>query len=678
MKSRTSSFNISVLRKDVTRFAPAWGLYTVGALLVVASLRLSGSDYSFARDVAKILRYGMPIINLCYALLVVQLLFGDLYNTRMCNALHALPIRRESWFAVHTAAGICFSLIPNLVVACLAACLMGGTLAPIAFWWLLGSFLQYLFFFGLAVFCAMCVGSRFAMAVVYAILNFLSMLAWWFVDTLYTPLLYGVQTPSAGFFRLCPVVELVQRDYVDIWREFPLTAYGELDYNAEPVYHWELTGEGWRYAAVLAVIGVVLLGLAVLLYRKRKLESAGDFVAFRPVAPVFCLLYTLTVGACFQMFFTLFVGGDLMGRVFLSAGIIVGFFTGQMLLERNTRVFQWKKWAACGGIVVVVLVSMFVTGLDPLGLVRWVPEAEEVASVSVYDSFYIGGYDPGGCTVSDPEGIRQVVDIHAQHLKDDRYLDENAHNTMTLRLDYTLKSGTVRSRYYTVVEGTESFEMLRALYGRPELVLGYTDWEEYLSRVESLTIYGNDYTDQAFIEDPAQIAMLLEAVRQDCLEGDMAQAWAFRGGDNAAVINVTFTTADGSYWGRDIRIFSDSKNTLAWLGTVIGTPEVVLGYSDWEEYLSGIAYVCVLDYNSGDERYSDDPAEIAGLLEAVRQDCLDGNLWGSRQEGKECRYILDIASGDAIAGDMESRTFYLTQNCANTDQWIQANWLQHG
>ena len=38
-------------------------------------------------------------------LLAALVLFGDLDNPRMCNALHALPLRRETWFFSHAAAG---------------------------------------------------------------------------------------------------------------------------------------------------------------------------------------------------------------------------------------------------------------------------------------------------------------------------------------------------------------------------------------------------------------------------------------------------------------------------------------------------------------------------------------------------------------------------------------------
>ena len=38
MMSKTSFFNGSVLRKDITRFAPAWGLYLTAILLLSLTL----------------------------------------------------------------------------------------------------------------------------------------------------------------------------------------------------------------------------------------------------------------------------------------------------------------------------------------------------------------------------------------------------------------------------------------------------------------------------------------------------------------------------------------------------------------------------------------------------------------------------------------------------------------
>ena len=136
-------------------------------------------DYRFAANLAVCINI-MPLVNLGYGLLTAQLLFGDLFQSRMCNALHALPLRREGWFAVHFTAGILFSVVPTALMAGLSVPILLSTpmerAGMIALWWFLGTNAQYLFFFGSAMLAVFCSGSRFAEAVVYGILQFGAML----------------------------------------------------------------------------------------------------------------------------------------------------------------------------------------------------------------------------------------------------------------------------------------------------------------------------------------------------------------------------------------------------------------------------------------------------------------------------------------------------------------------
>ena len=114
MKSRTSSFNLTVFKKDLTRFAPAWAVYLIVLMLTLILVTDAGDTYYRVRNMRDFIIV-MGWFNLFYAPVVAQLFFGDLYNPRLCNALHAMPITREGWFATHSAAAFCFSLIPNLI-----------------------------------------------------------------------------------------------------------------------------------------------------------------------------------------------------------------------------------------------------------------------------------------------------------------------------------------------------------------------------------------------------------------------------------------------------------------------------------------------------------------------------------------------------------------------------------
>ena len=209
----------------------------------------------------------MAVVNLLYAPIVAQLLFGDLYSSRMCNMLHAFPLRRENWFVTHVVSGLAFSFGPNLLMT-LAALVISPFSNMVNAWqipllWLLGSTLEFVFFFGVACLAALCVGSRFAQAVVYGIVNFLSPLAWFLVDTLYTPLLFGVRTNEEPFLWFCPVAKMAATSFIDcnqLERLAGYDAYGHEMYS----YYGEFTLENtWWYLFLCAAVGFAFLAIAL-------------------------------------------------------------------------------------------------------------------------------------------------------------------------------------------------------------------------------------------------------------------------------------------------------------------------------------------------------------------------------------------------------------------------------
>ena len=104
----------------------------------------------------------MSVVNLIYGGVCANMLFGDLFQSRMCNALHAMPMRRESWFFTHVCAGLLFSLVPNVVTTVFQMVLLGKYfyIAPL---WLVVVTGQFLFFFGVGIFAVMCAGNRLGM-----------------------------------------------------------------------------------------------------------------------------------------------------------------------------------------------------------------------------------------------------------------------------------------------------------------------------------------------------------------------------------------------------------------------------------------------------------------------------------------------------------------------------------
>ena len=547
MKLRTSFFNPTVFKKDLTRFAPTWALYTVGLFMMLAVCLDAPSDYRKAESIVETISL-MAGLNLGYALLNGQLLFGDLFNSRHVNALHAMPLRRECWYFTHVVSGIAFSFVPNLVMALVASLMMGGGWM-VPFWWLLAVTMQYVCFFGIAVLSALCVGNRFAMVLVYGIINFISLILYWFYDAIYEPLLYGVVVDSDIFNRFCPVVRLASQGYemVVINAETEASVVRTVEF-----------GTGWGYAAICAAVGVAALAVALLLYRRRKLESAGDFMAVRPLEPVFLGLYTLSVAAFFQMFSELFSQSE---YIFLGLGILIGFFTGLMLLERTIRVFQPKALLACVLVCVVFAGSMILTAVDVVGVTRRVPKAQQVACVYITPS----QYNFSGSSVhrmEDSENIEKAVALHRAIL-DGKTTAVPLEDDTSVCISYVLKNGKTIRRYYTGVDiNSEAGQLVKYFYNRTEYILNGKP-EDVLKGLKNVYFFDYMYDHNANL--PAHIGQgLMEAVIADCEAGVMNQHWVYRA-ENTSVgwMEFEWVNEQGQSFCTSVEIPENAVNTIA-------------------------------------------------------------------------------------------------------------------
>ena len=243
MKSRISFFNIHVLKKNMTRFAPVWILFTVAEVLCVLALGAEESGW-YAREIMNLMG-PVAIFHCGYALIVAACLFGDLFDSRLCNGLHAMPMRREGWLITNLVSGFLFALIPAVVTGGVTAALL-GEYAWIALVWQGTSLLQFFFFFGLAVFSAMCAGKRLGMIAIYGILNFLSVLIYLVATTIYEPMLYGVVFTNDWFNLFSPLVKIASHTYLE----------GSYDKILGFVFlGWHM--REWYYLWICAGVGVV-------------------------------------------------------------------------------------------------------------------------------------------------------------------------------------------------------------------------------------------------------------------------------------------------------------------------------------------------------------------------------------------------------------------------------------
>ena len=291
MRSGTSYFDFTVFKKTVARFWPLWAGYFVIWLIAlplqgVMYLRLQagarpglndGYMGTFAYHTVPDMAGPALGLSVIFGVLAAMAVFSHLYNARSANLYGSLPIRREGLFVTHYLAGLAFLIVPNLAIFLLVLLIeaIGGAVSlPGLGFWLAAACGECLFFYSLAVFCGMFTGHILALPAFYGILNILAYGVTGLVYTVFQNFYYGFSGFGGGVSRvvnwLTPINKLGGYDTVDFW----VTEDGYQMF-------------GLNIVAAYAGVAVLLAAASFLLYRARRLESAGDVVSVRCMRPVF-------------------------------------------------------------------------------------------------------------------------------------------------------------------------------------------------------------------------------------------------------------------------------------------------------------------------------------------------------------------------------------------------------
>ena len=329
--------------------------------------------------------------------------------------------------------------------------------------------------------------------------------------------------------------------------------------------------EAWNYLWICAGAGVVFCLFGWVLYRKRHLETAGDFLSFKPAKIFFLVAYTFGAGT-FLYYFAELLGVDSQ-YLFLFAGMLIGYFTGWMLLERTVKIFTKKVLLGFAVFAVVFGGSLGLTAADPLGVQTYVPAAEKIESVSLYPTgnsyIYTMQRDYTGWYITDPAEIAQVQQLHSQMLE-----EETIANSESVLIDvtYRLENGMEVYRSYRVPAESIVAEELAVFLSDVRAVFHTSDWEELLENVTEVWVYMDSGNYEYEIHDPAQQRAILEAIRLDAEAGSMAQPNNLhRYEDTIATVNISWmqqmNQGEGSRW-ESARVYADCSNTRAYLETL--------------------------------------------------------------------------------------------------------------
>lgn len=476
MKSKTSLFNRTIFTNSLRRYWVLFAAYfaVTGASLLITlvnALQEQGwypSNLPHYASLYELLQYApssMIVITFIAAPVAATLLFSFLYNARHTGMMTSLPVTRESMYLSVSAAGAAGFTICNAVILLLALIieLVYGDVSLTALGILFVIMtLTVLVFFGMAAFCCMLTGNIFAGPAVYLIFNFLTVGAEALVNNLLQDIVFGLgygYTYKTMF--LSPVLQIGNGLYfnVEIIRD---------DLGKAIEYTW--TMEGMGMLVVYALVGLVFLGLGLMLYKRRRMEAAGDTIAIEILKPVFRLCMAVGGGLLFANFINEMLyqvtPTEAMAAVYIAVllvvGGVLGYFIAQMLITKTVNVFR-TGWKSVGLYALCVIGLVTAIEADLFGYEKKVPDAEDVESVylTCYDGYNYIHFD-------ELENIDTILQLHSNIIANKAFHEmENGSASyqaadidlsepgaefrkQSIQLSYTLKDGSNMTRRYAV------------------------------------------------------------------------------------------------------------------------------------------------------------------------------------------------------------------------------------
>lgn len=547
-------FNRTLFFKNVTRFWPIWLCYTViwafclPVQIFVEMVQIdrygwSLSELSIIADYS-ILRLTCDcgvLLSLAFGLLAAMAVFSYLFNARSTGLMHTLPIRREGLFFTNYLSGLCFLLVPNLLIALLtlwaesAAGILNGW--NVVLWLLIQSGTAF-FFYTFAVFCGMFTGHIIALPTFFGILNFLAYALYHLAEIILDMFVFGYSTSSAAYNIaewFTPVIKLMDH----------LRFRSVLENGVEVQLF-----TGFQYVLAYCGVAVILLIAALFLYDGRHMETAGDVIAVERAKPLFKFGFAFCAALCgglllYYTFSSLFDSETVFFIVACVPCGIIGCFVAEMLLQKSFKVFR-KGWLSCG--IFSVCVVLLLTGLscDVFGIESRVPAPGRVTSVYIHGTS-LPPYDSGDNTSrssEDPAVIEQVIALHQGIVNDRAFYKAFDRRSALWRTDtdpvweyqscvirYTMADGSTLSRQYYIPFNVSSDTpdpdtvegIFLALMNNPEALLDCYFPDESLKAspiTASLSVYNTGT--RAFEEvtfDAQEAALLAEAAREDILAG---------------------------------------------------------------------------------------------------------------------------------------------------------------
>ena len=444
---KASIFEPTIFKKNLRRFMPLWLSYFFIWILILSgtiintgmselALETQSSIANFNRLIEEVARGGAAVISLGFMILSAVLVFSFMHNENSTVFVSSLPLKRENVFWTTVASGIIPIIIANILIFLLMLLLslsMELKIAGALLYWLKASTLISVGYYGLAVLCCNVSGNAIASIILYAIFNFVAVVvyaAYSFVAQLF---LYGFAAeglPETFITKLSPPVMLVLGPLFGLREEY---ASSEL------------------YLVLFSLVAIALIFISSFFYKKRKMETAGEFISQSCLRPVFRVCMglgsALVLGVILYSIFFGNLRGGASFTLFLLCALIsaaAGYYVGEALLEKKLDCFKNKKSNLMFlGVSLVIIAFVLCLKLDVFGYEKRIPMPENVKS------FSISARGPELKDCDNIEVIEEAIELHKILVENEaESLEKDDRIQFYIDINYELKDGSKLAREY--------------------------------------------------------------------------------------------------------------------------------------------------------------------------------------------------------------------------------------
>ncbi len=550
MKSKTFCFNLAIFKKNFTHYWPLWALH-LGFLILampvmiwkattsVVYLERAGDESRMYDVVKRVLDVQLaPLPIFLFAVMMALAVFSYLYSAKSAHMIHALPVDRLELYVTNYLSGLSFLVVPELLVFLISVLVCLANKITCIEYLFVGFLCQTgisFFAYTMAVFIAMFTGQSLAMPLYYLAANYLYVGCLFIVSRVIVLVGYGISdawNPGVSCI-LSPVYYLGNN------------LRARCTYQEGTTIADGISIGGVHLVAIYGIIALIFSVAAYQLYKRRQLETAGDWVSIGILKPIFRWGVALCGGVSLALFFTeaLWDPRGLNVYVCITSGVVVAgavcFFVAEMLLQKSFHVFRRTRILEWGGFTAVAVLFITLFQIDAFGMERHVPVQEEIDAAFVYMDYPIQ---------VESEELPALLKLHEQVIQDKRAylaLEEEGSGYYYTTFRYYLKDGSIFERRYPLPVEEEYINDVSTPSGQ---ILAWEEQPKNLKREilgvdfgenkyvsGHIDLYDDALTLQSYTFGNEELEQLITAIEKDIEEGNFIPYYMMstRGGERS-------------------------------------------------------------------------------------------------------------------------------------------------